>query len=74
MIKKNDKVVKEPKVGIEEFADSSVNISAKAWCKQDDYLDIKFAINKAIFDAFNKEKIDIPFPQRDVHIIDKTKG
>ncbi|MBU0468297.1 MAG: mechanosensitive ion channel [Candidatus Omnitrophica bacterium] len=58
---------KTPKIGISEFADSSINIYARAWCKQEEYLDVKFAINKKIFDEFNKNAIEIPFPQRVVH-------
>lgn len=59
---------KEPKVGISEFADSSVNIMARLWCKQDDYWNVMFDINKKVFEAFNQEGIEIPFPQRDVHL------
>lgn len=59
---------KEPKVGITEFADSSINVYARAWCKQKDYLDAKFSVNAKIFEAFNQNGIEIPFPQRDVNI------
>jgi len=63
----------EPKVGISEFADSSINIYLRLWCKQVDYWDVMFDINKAIYDLFAKNEINIPFPQRDVHIIPKDK-
>ncbi len=69
IIKKDARTVKEPNVGISEFADSSVNIYARLWCKQDDYWNTKFDLNKKIFDAFNAKGIEIPFPQRDVHLI-----
>lgn len=65
---------KEPRVGISEFADSSINIYARLWCKQDEYWDVLFAINKNIFNEFIKNQIEIPFPQRDVHIIEKKKA
>lgn len=58
----------EPKIGISEFADSSVNIYSRLWCKQIDYYDILFNINRKIFDEFGKNGIEIPFPQRDVHM------
>jgi len=70
VIKKDARVIKEPNVGISEFADSSVNIYARVWCKQDDYWNVLFSINKNIFDEFNKQGVEIPFPQRDVHIIE----
>jgi small conductance mechanosensitive channel len=57
-----------PKVGISEFADSSINIYSRLWCKQSDYWDVMFDINKKIYDEFEKGGITIPFPQRDVHI------
>jgi len=60
-----------PKVGISEFADSSINIYARLWCKQSDYWDVMFSINKAIHEKFAKNNITIPFPQRDVHIYQK---
>lgn len=59
------------KIGMSEFGDSSVNIFVRLWCKQQDYYDVKFAINKKIFEALRKNKIEIPFPQRDVRIIER---
>lgn len=58
------------KIGISEFADSSVNIFIRLWCKQTDYYDVKFAINRKIFEALKKHKIEIPFPQREVRILE----
>lgn len=58
----------EPKVGVSEFADSSININARLWCKQADYWDVLFSVNKSIRDEFERQNITIPFPQRDVHI------
>lgn len=62
-----------PKVGIAEFADSSINIYTRLWCKQKDYWDTMFEINKKIYDEFKNQKITIPFPQRDVHIYNEEK-
>ncbi len=58
----------EAKIGILEFGDSSVNLEARLWCKQADYWDAMFNVNKGIFDGFKKNGVEIPFPQRDVHI------
>jgi len=59
---------KEPSIGISEFADSSITISTALWCKQADYWDVLFDVNKAIFEEFNRNTIVMPFPQRDVHL------
>ncbi len=61
----------EPKIGILEFADSSVNIMARFCCFQDDYYDVMFSVNKKVFEEFKRQGVEIPFPQRDVHIMEK---
>lgn len=69
-----DKRVSEkptPKIGISEFADSSINIYARLWCRQSDYWDVMFDVNKNIHDGFNKNNVTIPFPQRDIHIFEE---
>ncbi len=70
IIKNNPQVVQQkgPKIGISAFADSSINLTVRLWCKQADYLDVLFNINKAIFDDFKRNQIEIPFPQREVHV------
>ena len=57
------------RIGITEFADSSINLCARVKCLQDNYWDVMFDLNKKIFSEFNNAGIVIPFPQRDVHII-----
>lgn len=61
----------KPKIGISEFADSSINIYARVWCRQSDYWDVRFDINRAICESFRKGGVEIPFPQRDVHMVAK---
>jgi small conductance mechanosensitive channel len=62
----------EPFVGVLEMADSSVNFAVRPWCKSTDYWDVYFQINEAIKKALDNAEISIPFPQRDVHIINPT--
>lgn len=68
VIQKDVRVVKEPNVGISAFGDSSVNIYGRVWCKQDDYWNVMFDVNKNILGEFKRQSIEIPFPQRDVHV------
>lgn len=70
VVRQNKKISSspEPKIGVSEFADSSINVYARLWCKQKDYWDVMFEVNKGIFDQFKINSINIPFPQRDLHI------
>ncbi len=58
-----------PLIEIAELADSSVNFTVRVWCDNADYFPLKFALTKAIKQAFDKEGVSIPYPQRDVHLI-----
>jgi small conductance mechanosensitive channel len=62
------------KLGIKEFADSAINLQAFVWVPQDKFIDVKFAIHRAIVAEFRQNNITIPFPQRDVHVIDNKNG
>mgnify|MGYP000633119562 CR=1 FL=1 len=50
------------------MADSSVNIITRAWVKSEDYWDVHYAMNDAVYKSFNAEGISIPYPQMDVHL------
>lgn len=58
-----------PQIGIDEFGDSSINIGLRIWTPTLSLYDSKYKAYKAIYLAFQQEKIEIPFPQRDVHLI-----
>ncbi len=60
---------KPPQVGIEDFADSSVNIGIRFWAPTSHYFDTRYKANAAIFEALKAAEIDIPFPQREVRIL-----
>jgi len=55
-------------VYVEELADSSVNFSVRAWTKNEFYWDNFFYLQEHVKKAFDKEGIEIPFPQRSVHL------
>ena len=60
-----------PFVGVTEYGDSSINLTFRVWCKTDDYWDVFFDTNKSIKETLDQAKISIPFPQRDVHMINE---
>jgi small conductance mechanosensitive channel len=62
-----------PQIGIQKFADSSVDIGMRYWVPTKQYFQTLFKANLAVYEALNKEGITIPFPQRDVHMITEVK-
>jgi small conductance mechanosensitive channel len=58
----------EPVVVVSELADSSVNLTTRAWAKSADVWNIFFETTENVKKAFDAQSITIPFPQRDVHI------
>lgn len=64
---------REPDVGIEAFGDSSINIGYRVWVPTARYHRMRYALNLAVYKALQQASIEIPFPQRDVHLIDRRE-
>ncbi|MBD1572417.1 small-conductance mechanosensitive channel MscS [Vibrio sp. S17_S38] len=60
-----------PTVGVQALADSSVNFVVRPWVKTADYWAVYFDLLQAIKEELDKEGIEIPFPQMDVHVNNK---
>ncbi|MGB4197274.1 MAG: mechanosensitive ion channel family protein, partial [Methanoculleus sp.] len=58
----------EPVTVVTELADSSVNLSLRAWTKTEDLWGVKWDLTREIVGAFRDAGIEIPFPQVDVHL------
>ena len=56
-------------VGIDDFSDSAITIGIRLWIPTTNLYAAKYSAYKAIYLAFEQEKITIPFPQQDIHII-----
>lgn len=56
-----------PLIALHALADSSVNIVIRAWVKAGDYWNVYFDTNRAIYETFNQEGIQFPFPQLKLH-------
>lgn len=69
-ILQNDKVLKDiaPIVFVNELADSSVNLNVRCWANPEDYWQARFELQELVKVALDKEGINIPFPQRELHI------
>jgi len=70
IIAEDDRILKEPapKVAVLELADSSVNFAFRPWVKTAQYWDIYFDTMEKIKLRLDEKGIEIPFPQRDVHL------
>lgn len=66
----NELILKEPAVSINvtEQADSSINITVKAWTLNANYWDVKFYLIEGAKKAFDEKGIEIPYNQLDVRI------
>lgn len=66
----DSRILKDPEVfiAVSELADSSVNFTVRAWVNAADYWGVFFAMNENVYKTFNKEGLNIPFPQMDVHV------
>jgi len=75
LLDSDDRILKDPAadVMVMALADSSVNINLRCWVNAADYWGVLFALNKGIKERLDADGISIPFPQRDVHIIEQAK-
>ena len=58
---------------VDDLASSAVMLGGMAWCKTGDYLPAKWAIVEEIKIKFDKNGIEIPYDQLEVHI-NESKG
>lgn len=58
---------RQPFVGLSEMADSSINLTVRAWTLSDDYWGLFFHMNARFFKELPQKGFSFPFPQLDVH-------
>ncbi|HUZ07279.1 MAG TPA: mechanosensitive ion channel domain-containing protein [Candidatus Paceibacterota bacterium] len=70
----NPRVLKEPApfVGITDLGDFSIQITIKPWVNVADYLPAQVEIYEEILNQFRANKIEIPFPQREVRLLNQN--
>ena len=69
--KSDSRIQKDPApiIAVLEHGASSVNFACNVWAKPADYWDVYFYMHEKVKIEFDKNGISIPFPQRDVHMI-----
>lgn len=70
LISKNELVLQEENnyVKLSKHDDSALIFAVRVWTKTDNYWDLYFDLMESIKKTLDKNKIEIPFPQMDVHI------
>jgi small conductance mechanosensitive channel len=56
-----------PVVEILSFADSAIVLACRPYCKAEDYWKVVFECNRRMLETLRAARIEIPFPQMDVH-------
>ena len=71
VLQQHEEVVDKPsaQIGIQQFADSSIEIGFRYWVPTNKYFEVMYEVNGAILSGLRQANIEIPFPQRDVRII-----
>ena len=64
------RILKDPApfMGLSELADSSVNFAVRVWVDGPDYWNVFFEMNEKVYTQFAAYKLNIPFPQMDIHV------
>ncbi len=70
LIKADNRILTDPEpfIALSELADSSVNFVVRVWVEASDYWGVFFDMNEKVYKRFEKEGLNIPFPQMDVHL------
>jgi small conductance mechanosensitive channel len=64
----------EPQIVVGNLGESSVDLTVRVWVNAVDYWGVKFDLTEQVKLAFDEEGVSIPFPQRDVHLIQGQPG
>ena len=70
MLAADSRILKDPEpvVWVAALADSSVNLTIRAWVKNSDYWNVFFEHNEEFYKELPKQGLSFPFPQMDVHV------
>ena len=59
---------KAPVVYVKNLGESSVDLSIRAWVKNEDYWGLYFDMNEKMYKELPSKGLNFPFPQMDVHV------
>jgi small conductance mechanosensitive channel len=70
IIDKDERILSDPApfIALNTLADSSVNFIVRPWVNKADYWEVYNDVTEQVKRRFDAEGLNIPFPQRDVHV------
>lgn len=71
LVKEDERILDkpaEPAINLLELSASSIDISVKVWCMQEDYWNVKFDMNKKVYEVFPKEGLNFPYQTLTVNV------
>ena len=70
MLNSDERVLKQPEavVYVKTLNSSSVDLTIRAWAKNEDYWSLLFDINEKMYKELPSKGINFPFPQMDIHV------
>ncbi len=63
-----------PQVLVGSMGDSSINMHLRGWATVDDYWQTLWDLNKRVKEEIEEAGLTIPFPQREVHIVNSSQA
>lgn len=71
IVMSNEKILTDRGVtlGVTSHSENSVDFDLKVWVKREDFLDVSYALNEEVIRSFEEHDIEIPYPHRDVRIL-----
>ncbi len=64
----------QPHIAVSELAGYSVNLVFRPWVKKEDYWEVRFDLIRKIKESFDRNGIEIPFPQQVVHNVSEKSS
>jgi small conductance mechanosensitive channel len=72
LLMENELILKDPSpfVGVINYGESSIDLAVRPYTKIESYWDVWFRVHKEMKKRLDEIGINIPFPQRDVHLFE----
>lgn len=70
IVTKHSKVLGDPEpfARLSAHGESALEFTVRVWCRTEDFWDVKFDLTEQVKIAFDKQGIEIPYPQMDIHM------